>query len=93
MSYATLDNPATNAELNQFYGVEKEPADAAFPTLEALRRIRACDFDVNVAKTILIALNARIANSNFSHVQSGGIDVIAAVEYADDAIEFLGGAV
>lgn len=84
------DIPVTDLELAEFHGVDQEPLPLQVQiAITAIRQIQEHNFSTEAADALVSALECRIANSAFSHVQNAWIDVPGALEHLQDAHNLL----
>lgn len=84
------DIPVTDLELAEFYGVDQEPQPLQVQiAITAIRQIQEHNFSTDAAAALVSALECRIANSAFRHVQNRWIDVPGAMEHLQDAHNLL----
>ena len=84
------DIPVSDLELSQFYGAEQEPLPLQVQiAITAIRQIQERNFSTEAAAALVSALECRIANSAFKHVQNRWIDVPSALEHLQDAHNLL----
>ena len=84
------DTPVSDLELSRFYGEDREPLSLQVQiAITAIRQIQEHNFSTEAAAALVSALECRIANSAFKHVQNRWIDVPGALEYLQDAHNLL----